>query len=167
MQHGHDAHGGRSRVALRRGYWTLAINLILSFVVMYLAMFSMVWSVTDFFNNLNMAYMTLLMWAPMAIIMLLTMGSMYADRRLNMILYLAFAFVLALSFVAVRDQLLIGDKQFVRSMIPHHAGAVLMCNRAPIRDPEIRNLCFGNNGIVQTQTREIAQMRAILNRLGS
>jgi hypothetical protein len=134
---------------------------------MYLAMFSMVWSVTDFFNNLNMAYMTLLMWAPMAIIMLLTMGSMYADRRLNMILYLAFAFVVALSFVAVRDQLLIGDKQFVRSMIPHHAGAVLMCNRAPIRDPEIRNLCFGNNGIVQTQTREIAQMRAILNRLGS
>jgi uncharacterized protein (DUF305 family) len=49
-------------------------------------------------------------------------------------------------------------------MIPHHSGAILMCSRASIRDPEIRDLCFKPNGIVDSQTREIAQMRAFLAR---
>lgn len=165
MEQEHGGHGGMSRMSMRGPYGMLAVNLIFSFVVMYLAMFAMIWSFADFFNNLNMAYMALVMWAPMAVIMLVTMGAMYANRRLNLILHAGFALVFVLSYFAVRDQSLIGDRQFVRSMIPHHAGAVLMCNRAPIRDPEIRALCFKPNGIVESQTREIAQMKGILNRL--
>ena len=165
MQQGHEAHGGMSRDTMRHPYRMLAVNLILSLITMYLAMFTMIWSTSDFFNNLNTAYMALVMWAPMAIIMLLTMRMMYQDQRLNLILYAAFAVILVLSFFAVRDQSLIGDRQFVRSMIPHHAGAVLMCNRAPIHDEEIRQLCFKRNGIVESQTREIAQMKKILARL--
>jgi uncharacterized protein (DUF305 family) len=34
----------------------------------------------------------------------------------------------------------VGDKQFLRSMIPHHAGAILMCEKASIKDAEIRAL---------------------------
>ena len=165
MQQGHEAHGGMSRDTMRHPYRMLAVNLILSLITMYLAMFTMIWSTSDFFNNLNTAYIALVMWAPMAIIMLLTMRMMYQDQGLNLILYAAFAVILVLSFFAVRDQSLIGDRQFVRSMIPHHAGAVLMCNRAPIHDEEIRQLCFKRNGIVESQTREIAQMKKILARL--
>lgn len=50
-------------------------------------------------------------------------------------------------------------------MIPHHSGAITMCNRAAIRDQEIRDICFKPNGIVESQKREIAQMRGILRRL--
>lgn len=47
-------------------------------------------------------------------------------------------------------------------MIPHHSGAVLMCERSEITDQEIADLCVE---IVRTQEEEIAQMEAILERL--
>ena len=165
MEQGHSGHGGMSREMIRRHYMMLAVNLILSAVVMYLAMFTMIWTFADFFNNLNTLYMALIMWAPMGVLMLITMASMYADKRLNLILYAAFALVLVLSFLAMRYQSLVGDRQFVRAMIPHHSGAILMCNRASIRDAEIRDICFKPNGIVESQEREIKQMNAILKRL--
>ena len=164
MQQRHEGHGGMSREMTRKHYVMLAVNLLLSAIVMYLAMFTMIWSFADFFNNLNMVYMALIMWAPMGILMLITMASMYADKRLNIILYAAFALVLVLSFFAMRDQSLVGDKQFIRAMIPHHSGAILMCNRAAIHDAEIRQLCFGQDGIVSSQEREIRQMKSFLAR---
>ena len=33
----------------------------------------------------------------------------------------------------------VADTQFLKSMIPHHAGAILMCEKAPIAD--IKELC--------------------------
>lgn len=165
MQQEHQAHSGTSRDMMRKHYMMFAANLILSAIVMYLAMFTMIWSFADFFNNLNMVYMALIMWAPMGILMLITMASMYADKRLNIILYAAFVLVLILSFFAMRDQTLVGDRQFVRAMIPHHSGAILMCDRASIRDAEIRDICFKPGGIIESQEREINQMKAILKRL--
>jgi uncharacterized protein (DUF305 family) len=47
-------------------------------------------------------------------------------------------------------------------MIPHHAGAILMCEEAPIRDPEIKELC---GAIVSSQRSEIDQMKAKLAEL--
>ena len=71
------------------------------------------------------------------------------------------ALVLIASFFAIRTQAAIGDSQFLRSMIPHHSGAVLMCKEATISDPEIKALCVG---IIQSQEAEIAQMKALLER---
>lgn len=146
-------------------YKMLGLNLLISLIVMYLAMFAMIWSFGDFFNNNNMLYMALVMWAPMGILMLVMMPMMYPDKRLNMVLHAVFILLLVGAFWGIRAQALVNDKQFVRAMIPHHSGALTMCNRAAIRDQEIRDLCFKPNGIVASQTREIAQMKAILNRL--
>lgn len=150
---------------MRHHYMMLALNLALSLAIMYIAMFAMISSWGEFFQNLNFAYMALVMWAPMAAVMLLTMKSMYQNTKLNLVLYLAFTAVFVLSFAGIRAQGLVGDRQFVRSMIPHHSGAVLMCSQASIRDAEIRELCFGPNGIVESQKREIKQMKGILKRL--
>ena len=65
------------------------------------------------------------------------------------------------SFVAMRTQAGVGNAEFLRSMIPHHSGAILMCNQASITDPEITALC---RDIVTSQEKEIAQMKAILAR---
>jgi len=46
-------------------------------------------------------------------------------------------------------------------MIPHHSGAILMCEQASIRDPELKSLC-GN--IITSQKQEIDQMKAMLAR---
>ena len=149
---------------IRTHYRMLGLNLVISLIIMYFVMFTMIWSFGDFFNNLNMFYMAVMMAAPMGILMLLMMRMMYPDKKLNLLLYACFALLFLLAFAGMRAQGLVGDRQFVRAMIPHHSGAILMCNRASIHDAEIRDLCFKPNGIVESQTREIAQMKAFLAR---
>lgn len=164
MHQGHE-HGGMSPDMVRKHYRMLGLNLIASLIIMYLLMFSMIWDLSAFINNNNMLYMAVTMAAPMGMLMLLTMRGMYPDKRFNLILYAVFALLLVGAFWGIRAQALVNDEQFVRAMIPHHSGAITMCNRASIKDAEIRELCFGPKGIVVSQTREIRQMEAILARM--
>ena len=153
----HQPHDNHS--AGNKAYLMLGLNLLLSAIIMYFVMFTMIDGLPDFFHNLNMFYMALMMVAPMAILMLLMMGSMYRNRALNLALGIGFTALFVLAFAGMRQQTGIGDRQFLRSMIPHHSGAILMCREATLRDPEIRGLC---EGIVQSQRQEIAQMKRLL-----
>ena len=69
---------------------------------------------------------------------------------------------MAAFWAAIRTEAGIGDVKFLRSMIPHHSGAVLMCSESSIADPEIHDLC---NSIVYGQQKEIEQMKRIVERL--
>lgn len=142
-------------------YRMFAVNLGLSAIIMYLVMFSMIDTLSEFYNNINTVYMVLMMVAPMGILMLLMMRSMYANRKLNLILHGVFVALFVLGFGGMRAQLAVGDVQFLRSMIPHHSGAILMCREASIADPEIVALC---GQIQQSQRAEIDQMKRILER---
>ena len=145
-------------------YAIFAVNMVLSLVVMYLVMFSMIDGWNDFRNNLNMFYMALTMVAPMGIIMLATMGGMYPAKRLNLALHVGLAALFIAAFAGTRTQAFIGDRQFVDSMIPHHSGAILMCREAELTDRELIDLC---REIARTQRQELQQMDAIRARLGS
>jgi uncharacterized protein (DUF305 family) len=160
MQGGHQ-HAGMSQTTARKHYLMLGVNLLLSLIIMYVAMFAMIWSWGEFVQNINFFYMALVMWAPMAAVMLLTMRPMYPNKKMNGLLYAGFGVVFLLSMIGIREQALVGDRQFLRSMIPHHSGAVLMCEKAKIADREIKALC---QGIISSQTSEIDQMKAILDR---
>ena len=165
MEQRHAQHGQMSRETMRRHYVIFGLNMILSTVIMYLVMFEMIRGWGEFVHNINFFYMALTMAMPMGVLMLWMMGSMYANKRLNLILYIALAVVFVLAFAAVRTQALVGDRQFARSMIPHHSGAILMCRESSLRDVQLRDLCFKADGIIASQEREIAEMKAILNRL--
>lgn len=135
-----------------------------SFAIMYVLMYAMVDRFADVLANVNQGYMAALMAAPMVAIELVLMSHMYRNRRANA-MALALSLVVGLSaFFAIRQQTAVGDEQFLLSMIPHHSSALLMCRQAEISDPEIQQLCFGPNGIIASQEREIAQMKAILAR---
>jgi uncharacterized protein (DUF305 family) len=102
------------------------------------------------------------MTASMVLIEIPLMMSMYKSKKLNAII-LAVGLVLLLgSFLAIRKQVAISDRQFLRSMIPHHAGAILMCKEASIQDQEIKDLC---GKIIAGQQAEIDQMKAKLDQL--
>ncbi|QDM40784.1 DUF305 domain-containing protein [Altererythrobacter sp. TH136] len=154
-------HGSMNHRDMKNAYPMLWVNLILGALIMYLGMFAMIWSGGEFVQNINFVYMALIMWAPMSAVMLWTMRSMYPKRRLNLTLYALFVLVFAFSLWGMRDQGFVGDRQFLRSMIPHHSGAILMCERSSLTDPEIRSLC---DGIVRSQAEEIARMKAMLAR---
>jgi uncharacterized protein (DUF305 family) len=145
-------------------YTMFALNMLLSLIVMYFVMFSMIDGWGDFRNNLNMFYMALTMVAPMGIIMLATMRGMYTRKALNASLYAGLAILFAAALAGTRQQTVIGDKQFIASMVPHHSGAILMCREASLKDAELVKLC---ERISSSQRSEIEQMNAIRDRLGA
>jgi uncharacterized protein (DUF305 family) len=145
-------------------YPRLTVMIALSFIAMYVLMYAMVNAFANVYNSFNQFYMAGLMTAAMVIIELLVMGTMYRNRKVNALILGASVLALVGCWVAIREQAAISDKQFLRSMIPHHAGALLMCGEASIEDPEIQALC---RSIKSSQQSEIDQMKAILNRLES
>jgi uncharacterized protein (DUF305 family) len=142
-------------------YRRLAVELTIDFVIMYFVMYTMIESVGHLYLNVNNVYMTLMMVAPMAVVMLVSMRSMFQTKNLNLAIGVTAAVVFGVSFFAMRTQAVVGDRQFLRSMIPHHSGAILMCEEASLSDPEIVALC---RDIVASQKAEIAKMEQLLAR---
>jgi peptidoglycan/LPS O-acetylase OafA/YrhL len=142
-----------------RPYLRLSAMVLLSFIAMYILMYAMVDELSHVYNNLNQAYMAALMAAPMLIIELLLMRPMYPDRWRNALLIVIGLAVLAGAWILIRQQTAIDDRQFLRSMIPHHSGAVLMCEEASLGDPRLQALC---RQIVESQLAEIAEMETLL-----
>lgn len=147
---------------MKASYSKLAWMGLLHLPFMYVIMFAMVYSGDEVFHNLNTFYMAVMMVAPMIFLMPLTMPDMYKDKRRNLAVYGISVAMLLMGFLFVRGQILIGDRQFLRSMIPHHSGAVLMCEKSKIQDAEIKTLC---GEIIKSQTSEIERMKRILGRL--
>jgi uncharacterized protein (DUF305 family) len=147
---------------MKSHYGSLFVEVLIHFLFMYAVMFTMVDKFDHVYFNLNTFYMTMMMVLPMIPLMVFLMGSMYRNRRINHILSAVSVGLFVLFYLFMRDQAFIGDKQFVRSMIPHHSGAVLMCEKSNIQDAELKLLC---EQIVISQEREIQQMKDILARL--
>src|SRR6266498_5665739 len=140
-------------------YRHLLVMIIFSFLSMYILMYAMVNTLGNVFNNLNEFYMAGLMTAPMVLIELVVMRAMYQNKRRNALIITGSIVAGLLFFLLIRQQVAISDKQFLRSMIPHHAGAILMCQQASIPDAEIKDLC---KTIISSQQAEIDQMKAKL-----
>lgn len=140
-------------------YGRLGLMVAASFVAMYALMYAMVDRLDNVFNNVNQVYMAGLMASAMVPIELALMSAMYPDRRKNMIVLAVSLVVLAACWLMVRNQAVVGDRQFLRSMIPHHGAAVLMCHEAPIQDARVVDLC---RRIVENQEAEIAEMKSYL-----
>lgn len=155
MEHNRHAEHGREN-----HYARLAGMILLSFISMYVLMYSMVDSVADVYSSLNQVYMAGLMTAPMVVIELLLMSGMYKNKKLNVLIIAVSCVTGIVFFTFIRQQTAISDRQFLRSMIPHHSGAILMCEDASIQDQRIKELC---KTIISGQRSEIDQMRALLN----
>lgn len=158
----HPTHGdGQDHRAPEHGshYRRLLGMVVLSYITMYVLMYAMVDKPGNVFNNLNQVYMAALMAAPMLLIELALMRSMYPNKRLNAGLAIAAVVVMLLCWSGIRQQMAVSDQQFLRSMIPHHASALLMCEKNHLTDPDLQRLC---GQIRASQQREIDLMKSKL-----
>ena len=162
----HESDSGNSQMegghANKNHYGKLGIMAGLSFLAMYFLMYAMVNVPGNVFMNVNQVYMAGLMAAPMVLIELVLMSAMYQNKRMSAVIGAITVLVAVAFFLFIRQQAAIGDRQFLRSMIPHHASAILMCQQASISDARIRQLCNAPEGIVSSQQREIEQMKTML-----
>jgi hypothetical protein len=145
-------------------YGRLLAMSVLSFLSMYVLMYAMVDTFANVFPNLNQFYMAGLMTAPMVIIELSLMGAMYPNKTLNALIITVSAIALIMLWAGIRQQAAISDQQFLKSMIPHHAGAILMCEKTSLQDPELKDLC---KSIISGQQSEINQMKTKLRELAN
>ena len=147
-----------------KNYSRLLAMFVLHLIAMYVLMYAMVNIFANAIPNHNQFYMAALMASPMLILELWLMGSMYPKKKLNFVIAGIAVVLIATSFLFIRHQTAIGDEQFLKSMIPHHAGAILMCEQAQLEDPQINELCVN---ILKGQQGEIDWMKAKLDSIGS
>ena len=72
-------------------YKKLALVITINGVIMFLLTYAMIDRFDHFYANINRVYMSVMMVAPMVVLMLLVMGSMYKNKKLNYALIAAFA----------------------------------------------------------------------------
>lgn len=143
-------------------YPKFLIMLGASFVIMYSVMFLNVAAAEHIHVSLTRTYMALLIVAPMALLMMLMMGHMYPNEARDRVIMGTGTLVFVAALVVLRVQVPIGDKQYMKAMIPHHSSAILTSGEATLKDPEVQELA---KSIVEAQKREVAQMEAILARM--
>lgn len=144
------------------GAWSsLALMAVLSFLAMYALMYAMVHTWPDVLNNYNQVNMAGLMTAPMVLIELVVMRQMYPSSLGRSAVAILMIGLGVACWIGIRQQFAIGNQQFLRSMIPHHSGAILMCEKGKFDDAEIRTLC---QSIMDGQRREIDTMRQLLRK---
>lgn len=147
---------------MKSNYIKFGIMMAVSFVIMYAVMFLN----ADVFDHVMLSttrtYMTILMIAPMAISMMLFMWGMYKDKMTNYIILGLAAVVFIATLTMLRNQTLISDVQWMKAMIPHHSSAIMVSQKAHLKDPEAIKLA---EEIIEAQKREIAEMEKMIYRL--
>lgn len=141
------------------GYGRFAAMIAVSTLVMFGLMYLNTYAVAHLAFSETRAWMALMMGAAMAFVMMLFMLGMYPDRRANVAILAGAVLVFGATLWLVRSQATVTDADYMRAMIPHHSIALLTSERAHIRDRRVRDLA---DAIIETQRREIAEMRALL-----
>lgn len=145
-------------------YLRFAAMIVTSVVVMYALTYLNTYQLDHVDWSQTRLWMALLMGAAMAVIMLAYMWKMYSNRLANLGIIAGAVIVFVGALALVRTQATVGDVDYMRAMIPHHSIAVLTSTNAQISDPRVRELA---DGIIETQVREIAQMKALIADLES
>ena len=137
-------------------YKRFALMAVAMFVAMYFIMYAMIDGLQNLIPNINNLYMTLLMVSAMLIIEIWIMKGMYQNKKINWAIITVSLAIGIFSWFGIREQLFVGNKEFVKGMIPHHAAAVLMSEKAKLTDPELIEL---QKNILETQAKEIELMK--------
>ncbi len=143
----------------RSGYLRFGAMILTSMMVMYGVMYLNTYELADVRWSETRLFMTFLMGATMAVIMLSFMRKMFSDNRLNIAIYVGSLIVFLLALWLVRSHSTVDDSAYMSGMIPHHSIAILTSERAQIEDVRVRELA---DQIIEAQRREIAEMNWLL-----
>ncbi len=138
------------------------LMLAASFIVMHVVMYFNTYELDHVYFSLTRFYMTCLMIASMALIMLGFMLKMYKNRKNNLAIVIGSLVLSFGSLYLVRAQKPVDDLLWMRAMIPHHSIAILTSERADIKDPEVKDLA---ERIIEAQRKEILEMKALIKKL--
>ena len=105
-------------------------------------------------------FMTLLMGATMAVIMLGFMLGMFKNWKVNVAIVVGSVVLFGLATWLVRSQTTVQDRSYMSAMIPHHSIAILTSEQSEVSDVRVCELAVK---IIEAQRREIQEMKWLIN----
>lgn len=140
-------------------YRRFGVMIAVSTAIMYGLMYLNTLELGHVYVSETRILMAIIMGAAMAMIMLAFMRSMYSNPKINASILVICVVAFCGALWLVRSQATIADVAYMKAMIPHHSIAILTSERAKIRDPRVRKLA---DGIIESQKREIGEMKALI-----
>ena len=137
-----------------------AAMIVASVVAMFFLMYQLIYSWDHAMFSMNRLVSSFVMGTVMTLIMLGFMWKMYQGMATKVGVAVGALILGIILLVVNRSQALIGDEDFMKSMIPHHSIAINNARKSDIRDPRVKALA---DGIIESQVREIAEMKWLLN----
>ncbi len=147
-----------------KGYLRFLAMVATATVIMYGLTYLNTYEIDHVFFSETRLYMSLIMGATMAVVMLLFMLHMHRSTKVNLAIGAASIALFAASLWLVRSQRTVDDVSYMKAMIPHHSIAILTSERAQISDPRVRELA---DEIIEAQRREIDEMKNLIADLES
>jgi hypothetical protein len=156
MNHEQTADHQMVKMGWGRFFGMIAVSTVVMFPLMY----QLVYSTDHATFSLTRLVSSVVMGCVMAVIMLAFMWKMYEGHAVKLSVLMG-SIIFGVGVLAInRQQTLIGDVNFMKSMIPHHSIAINNARKADIRDPRVRKLA---DGIIRAQVMEIAEMKLLID----
>jgi hypothetical protein len=138
-----------------KSYLRFISMIVTAMVVMYATTYMNTFELSHVAFSETRVFMTLLMGATMALVMLAYMLGMYRNWKANVAIVLGAIVLFGLATWLVRSQTTVQEASYMRAMIPHHSIAILTSERSEIEDVRVCELAVE---IIEAQRREIAEM---------
>ena len=119
------------------------------------------YSLNDFTHSRGKVYLSVIMGLIMVLVEWILMIPVHHNIPFFWLTLLLFLGSILFFIYLYRSQVLIGDKEFLNDMIEHHSMAILTSEEIlkKTKNPEVEKLA---KGIIQTQTKEIDEMKGIV-----
>lgn len=134
----------------------IGTSMIVMFFLMYLNSYQII---EHAWISETRLFMTLIMGAAMAAIMLTYMLGMYRNSKINLAIFIGAGLMFVAAVLLVRSQRTVSGVDYLEGMIPHHSIAILTSERARIEDPRVQKLA---EEIIEAQRREIKEMEWLI-----
>jgi hypothetical protein len=141
------------------GWGRFAAMIATSSFIMFFLMYQLIYSFDHALLSVNRLIASLVMGCVMTVVMLSFMWSMYKGKGTKIAVFVLAAVIGVLLLFVNRSQAVIGDVDFLKSMIPHHSIAINNARKASISDPRVRELA---DGIIRAQVLEITAMKLLI-----
>ncbi len=136
----------------------IAVATFLIFCVSYLN----VYQADQLWFSAGRLWMAIAAGAAVAVVVILFSPEVYRSGPANSVIVAAAVAVFAAAVWLVRTQDGVHELEFMRAMIPQHSAAILVAERAHLRDPRVRELA---RRIATGDTQEIAEMKRLIAEL--
>src|SRR5690554_2964400 len=103
------------------GWGRFAAMIATSTFIMFFLMYQLIYSLDHALFSVNRTLASLLMGCVMTLVMLSFMWSMYKGKGTKIALLASAAVLGGVLLFINRNQSLVGDTEFMKSMIPHHS----------------------------------------------